>query len=101
MSEAEGAGLGPAGTGEALAGPAGAQLRGEHLEAFLAAQQFASRLAAALGLIGAVISVLRGAEVPDIPRASGEPTEPTTDGQEVGGANRGEQRAARDRDGIK
>src|SRR5262245_54771254 len=56
-------GLGPK-SGEALAGPVGAQLSGPHLEAFLAAQDFAFRLAATLGLIGAVISLLRGAEVP-------------------------------------
>jgi EmrB/QacA subfamily drug resistance transporter len=57
-------GLGAAGSGEALAGPVGARLDGEHLDAFLTAQQFAFRLAAGLGLAGAVISVLRGAEVP-------------------------------------
>ena len=57
-------GLGAAGAGEALAGPVGARLGGHHLGAFLAAQQFAFRLAAALGLVGAVISVLRGVEVP-------------------------------------
>src|SRR5262245_29587209 len=56
-------GLGPK-SGEALAGPVGVQLSGPHLEAFLAAQHFAFRLAAALGLIGAAISLLRGAEVP-------------------------------------
>ncbi len=55
-------GLGPGGSVEALAGPAGARLGGQHLEAFLASQQFAFRLAAALGLLGAVISALRGAE---------------------------------------
>jgi EmrB/QacA subfamily drug resistance transporter len=54
-------GLGPVGSGEALAGPVGAQLGGHHLEAFLAAQQFAFGLAAALGLVGAVISVRRAA----------------------------------------
>ena len=62
-------GLGAAGSG-ALAGRVGAQLGGHHLAAFLAAQQFAFRLAAALGLVGAVISVLRGAEVPVAPPAS-------------------------------
>jgi hypothetical protein len=90
-------GLGPAGSGEAFAGPVGAPLRGQHLEAFLAAQQFAFRLAAALGLIGAVISVLRGAEVPVAPPASEEPIERTKDGQGVAGASRAEQRAAHDR----
>lgn len=94
-------GLGPAGSGEALAGPVGAQLHGPHLEAFLAAQQFALRLAAALGLIGAVISVLRGAEVPDAPPASENPEDRTQDGQEVGGARRAEQRAAGGRGGIR
>jgi MFS family permease len=66
-------GLGQAGSGEALAGPVGAQLGGHHLEAFLAAQRFAFRLAAALGLVGAVISVLRGAEVPVAPMTSQNP----------------------------
>jgi hypothetical protein len=54
------------------------------------AQQFAFRLAAALGLVGAVISVLRGAEVPVAPLASQDPVERTKDGQEVGGASRAE-----------
>jgi MFS family permease len=63
-------GLGPARSGEALAGTVGAQLGGHHLEAFLAAQQLAFRLAAALGLVGAVISVRRGAEVSVAPLAS-------------------------------
>jgi len=94
-------GLGPTGSGEALAGPVGTQLRGPHLEAFLAAQQFAFRLAAALGLIGAVISLLRGAEIPVAPPASKEPTEWTRDGQEAGGANQVERRAAHDRGGIR
>ena len=57
-------GLRAAGAGEALAGPVGARLGGPHLGAFLAAQQCAFRLAAALGLVGAVISGLRGVEVP-------------------------------------
>jgi EmrB/QacA subfamily drug resistance transporter len=94
-------GLGPAGSGEALAGPVGAPLRGPHLEAFLAAQQFAFRLAAALGLIGAVISVLRGAEVPVAPPASKEPAERAKDGQGVAEANRAEPRAGHNRGGIR
>jgi MFS family permease len=40
-------GLGPGGALEAFAGPVGAQLAGEHLQSFLAAQRFAFRLAAA------------------------------------------------------
>jgi EmrB/QacA subfamily drug resistance transporter len=83
-------GLGPAGSGEALAGPVGAQLGGHHLESFLAAQQFAFRLAAALGLVGAVISVLRGAEVPLTPLVSQDSAEQIRDGHEVGGASRAE-----------
>jgi EmrB/QacA subfamily drug resistance transporter len=94
-------GLGPAGSGEALAGPVGAQLGGHHLEAFLAAQQFAFRLAAALGLVGAVISVLRGAEVPVAPLASQPPVGRTKDRQEVGGTSRAEQRATADRGSIR
>jgi EmrB/QacA subfamily drug resistance transporter len=93
-------GLGPAGSGEALAGPAGAPLGGRHLEAFLAAQQFAFRLAAALGLVGALISVLRGAEVPLAPPAGQDPVERTRDAHEVGGASRAEQRLATDCGGI-
>ena len=78
-------GLGPAGSREALAGPVGAPLGGQHLEAFLAAQQVAFRLAAALGLVGAVISLLRGAEVPAAPLASQDPMERAQSGQEAGG----------------
>ncbi|MBX9582288.1 MAG: MFS transporter [Gemmataceae bacterium] len=62
-------GLGAAGSVEALAGPAGARLGGPHLENYLAAQQFAFRLAAAIGLVGAVVSALRGAEAPPAPPA--------------------------------
>jgi EmrB/QacA subfamily drug resistance transporter len=93
-------GLGPEGSGEALAGPVGARLGGHHLEAFLAAQQLAFRLAAALGLVGAVISVLRGAEAPVGPLASQGPVERIRGGREVGGARRAERRAATDRCGI-
>lgn len=57
-------GLGAAGADAALAGEVGARLGGSQLEAFLGAQQFAFRLAAALGLVGALISVCRGAEAP-------------------------------------
>ena len=64
-------------------------------------QQFAFRLAAVLGLVGAVISVLRGAEVSVASLASQDPVERTKDGQEVGGASRAEQRAAPDRGGIR
>ncbi|MBD2719206.1 MFS transporter [Synechococcus sp. FACHB-909] len=57
-------GLGAAGADAALAGEVGARLGGSQLEAFLGAQQLAFRLAAALGLVGALISVCRGAEAP-------------------------------------
>ncbi len=59
-------GLGAAGADAALAGEVGARLGGSQLEAFMGAQQFAFRLAAALGLVGAVISVCRGAEAPAV-----------------------------------
>ncbi|MCP9837547.1 MFS transporter [Cyanobium sp. N.Huapi 1H5] len=59
-------GLGVAGADAALAGEVGARLVGSQLEAFLGAQQFAFRLAAALGLVGALISVTRGAEAPAV-----------------------------------
>ncbi|MEA5391290.1 MFS transporter [Cyanobium gracile UHCC 0139] len=59
-------GLGAAGADAALAGEVGARLGGSQLEAFLGAQQLAFRLAAALGLVGAVISVSRGAEAPAV-----------------------------------
>ena len=55
--------LGPTGSGEALGRPVGAQLDGHYLEAFLAAQRFALRLAATLALVGAVLSALRGEDV--------------------------------------
>ncbi|MBD2655516.1 MFS transporter [Synechocystis sp. FACHB-383] len=56
--------LGAAGADGALAGVVGARLNGQPLDAFLGAQQLAYRLAAAMGLVGAVVSVLRGAELP-------------------------------------
>ena len=59
-------GLGAAGADAALAGEVGARLGGSQLEAFLGAQQLAFRLAAALGLVGALISVCRGAEAPAV-----------------------------------
>ncbi len=59
-------GLGAAGADAALAGEVGARLGGSQLEAFLGAQQLAFRLAAALGLVGALISVTRGAEAPAV-----------------------------------
>lgn len=55
-------GLGAAGAGAVLAAPLDATLSGSHLETYVGAQQFAFELAAGLGLIGAVISALRGAE---------------------------------------
>ncbi|WP_198537968.1 MFS transporter [Vulcanococcus limneticus] len=57
-------GLGVAGADGALAGAVGARLSGQPLDAFLGAQQLAYRLAAAMGLVGAVVSVVRGAELP-------------------------------------
>src|SRR5262245_57612423 len=62
--------LGRAGSGAVLASPAGAPLAGHQVESFLAAQQFALRLAATLGLLGAVISLLRGPEGPVTPPAT-------------------------------
>ncbi|MEA5443465.1 MFS transporter [Cyanobium gracile] len=59
-------GQGAAGADAALAGEVGARLGGTELEAFLGAQQLAFRLAAALGLVGALISVSRGAEAPAV-----------------------------------
>lgn len=59
-------GLGAAGADAAIAGEVGARLGGSQLEAFLGAQQLAFRLAAALGLVGALISVTRGAEAPAV-----------------------------------
>ena len=59
-------GLCAAGADAALAGEVGARLGGSQLEAFLGAQQLAFRLAAALGLVGALISVCRGAEAPAV-----------------------------------
>jgi EmrB/QacA subfamily drug resistance transporter len=61
-------GLGAAGAEAALAGEVGARLGGAQLDAFLAAQQLAFRLAATLGLVGAAISVARGAEAPVVER---------------------------------
>ncbi|MGB5136483.1 MAG: hypothetical protein WBN89_15065 [Prochlorococcaceae cyanobacterium] len=56
-------GLGAVGAEAALAGAVGARLAGPELDAFLGAQQLAYRLAAALGLVGALISATRGVEV--------------------------------------
>jgi len=53
-------GLGDIGAQEALSGPTGTRLDGPHLKTFLNSQSFAFRLAASMGLIGAVISWLRG-----------------------------------------
>ncbi|ABB57384.1 MFS transporter [Synechococcus elongatus] len=57
-------GLSAAGAGDALAGAAGVRLSGFQLEAFLSAQRSAFQLAATLGLVGAVISVLRPRRAP-------------------------------------
>lgn len=55
-------GLGAAGAGELLAAPLGVVLDARRLEAYVAAQQFAFQLAAGLGVVGAVVSMLRGTE---------------------------------------
>ena len=68
-------GLGPEELGKGLAG-----LAGPGLDAYVAAQRSAFRLAAALGLVGAGISALRGPEVPLPP-----PTPPPGVGTDQGG----------------
>lgn len=73
-------GLGPGGSGEALAGAVGERLGGRHLEDFVTAQQFALRLAAAAAFVGAVISALRGPEVPAGPPPGGGAERPAKDG---------------------
>jgi sugar phosphate permease len=57
-----GQGLGPSGAAEVLAWAPGAMAGGPSLDAYVHAQAFAFRVGAALGLVGAVISVLRGSE---------------------------------------
>jgi MFS family permease len=59
-----GHGLGPAGAVEALAWTPNAMAGGPSLDAYVHAQAFAFRVGAALGLVGAVISALRGSETP-------------------------------------
>ena len=59
-----GQGLGPSGAAEVLAWVPGAMTGGPSLDAYVQAQAFAFRVGAALGLVGAVISVLRGSETP-------------------------------------
>jgi MFS family permease len=62
-----GHGLGPSGAAEMLAGASDAVARGPSLDAYVQAQAFAFRVGAALGLVGVVISALRGSEVPPAP----------------------------------
>jgi sugar phosphate permease len=57
-----GQGLGPSGAAEVLAWAPGAMAGGPALDAYVQAQAFAFRVGAALGLVGAVISALRGSE---------------------------------------
>lgn len=74
-------GLGAAGADGALAGAVGARLSGQPLDAFLGAQQLAYRLAAAMGLVGAVVSVLRGAELPGSAPMGQKPVATVNDGR--------------------
>lgn len=76
-------GLGAAGAEAALAGEVGARLGGSQLEAFLGAQQLAFRLAAALGLVGAAVSVGRGAEVPVVTHVTERPIASRSDGKGI------------------
>ena len=62
-----GQGLGPSGAAEVLAWAPGAMAGGPSLDAYVQAQAFAFRVGAALGLVGAVISALRGSEIPSAP----------------------------------
>jgi EmrB/QacA subfamily drug resistance transporter len=57
-----GQGLGPSGAAEVLALVPGAIASGSSLDAYVQAQAFAFRVGAGLGLVGAVISALRGSE---------------------------------------
>jgi EmrB/QacA subfamily drug resistance transporter len=58
-----GQGLGPSGAAEMLASARDALPGGSALEAYVHAQAFAFRVGASLGLVGAVISALRGSEL--------------------------------------
>jgi EmrB/QacA subfamily drug resistance transporter len=62
-----GHGLGPSGAAEVLAQAPGAAAQGPSLDAYVQAQAFAFRVGAALGLVGAVISALRGSDGPPAP----------------------------------
>ena len=66
-------GLGAVGADAALAGEVGARLAGAQLDAFLGAQQLAFRLAAALAVVGALVSLARGAERPAAAAGGGLP----------------------------
>jgi len=58
-----GHGLGPSGAAETLARARDALAGGPSLDAYVQAQAFAFRVGASLGLVGAVISALRGSEI--------------------------------------
>jgi len=62
-----GLGLGPSGASEILARTHDALTGGPSLDAYVQAQAFAFRVGASLGLVGAVISALRGSEVQPAP----------------------------------
>jgi EmrB/QacA subfamily drug resistance transporter len=62
-----GHGLGPSGAAEVLAQAPSASAGGASLGAYVQAQAFTFRVGAALGLVGAVISALRGSEIQSAP----------------------------------
>jgi EmrB/QacA subfamily drug resistance transporter len=62
-------GLGPSGAAEMLAGAPGAIPGAHSLATYVHAQAFAFEVGGALGLVGAVISALRGADVRSAPTA--------------------------------
>jgi nitrate/nitrite transporter NarK len=62
-----GQGLGPSGAAEMLARARDALAGGPSLDAYVQAQAFAFRVGASLGLVGAVISALRGSEIRSTP----------------------------------
>ena len=62
-----GRGLGPSGAAEVLGQAADATTGGLSFGTYIQAQAFAFRVGAALGLVGAVISALRGSEIQSVP----------------------------------
>jgi Na+/melibiose symporter-like transporter len=66
-----GNGLGPSGAVEVLAQAPSASAGGAALGAYVQAQAFAFRVGAVLGLVGAVISALRGSEIQSAPPGAG------------------------------